>query len=80
MRNVTITLEDDVARWVRAEADRRETSVSRLVAELLRQQMRPEDTYEAAQRQFFAITPRPLRQGGGPLPSRDELYDRPGLR
>lgn len=80
MRNVTITLEDDVARWVRAEADRLETSVSRLVAELLRQQMRPEDSYEAAQRQFFAVTPRPLRQGGAPLPSRDELYDRPGLR
>jgi hypothetical protein len=80
MRNVTITLEEDLARWVRAEADRRETSVSRLVAELLRQQMRPEDSYEAAQRQFFAVTPRPLRQGDGPLPSRDELHDRSRLR
>ena len=80
MRNVTITLEDDVARWVRAEADRRETSMSRLVGELLRQQMTSEDAFEAAQRQFFAIVPRPLRQGSGPLPSRDELYDRPGLR
>jgi plasmid stability protein len=80
MRNVTITLEEEVARWVRVEAAKRETSVSLLVGELLRQQMRSEDAYEVAQRQFLAIEPRPLRQSGGPLPSREELHDRPGLR
>jgi hypothetical protein len=80
MRNVTITLEEEVARWIRGEAAKRETSVSRLVGEMLRQQMRSEDAYEMAQRQFFAIEPRPLRQDDQPLPSREELHDRPGLR
>lgn len=80
MRNVTITLEEDVARWVRVEAAKRETSVSRLVGEMLGERMRSENAYEEAQRQFFAIEPRPLRAEDSPLPSREELHDRAGLR
>jgi hypothetical protein len=80
MRNVTIALEEEVARWVRIEAARRDTSVSRLVGEMLREQMRSEDAYEVARRQFFAVEPRPLRQDDSPLPAREELHDRAGLR
>jgi hypothetical protein len=39
LRNVTVTLEDDVARWARIEAARRDTSVSRLLGELLKERM-----------------------------------------
>ena len=35
MRNVTVTMEDSVAEWARLEAARRNTSVSRLVGEML---------------------------------------------
>lgn len=80
MRNVTITLEEEVARWIRLEAAKRETSVSRLVGEMLREHMRSEDAYEVARRQFFAVEPRPLRHDDSPLPSREELHDRAGLR
>jgi hypothetical protein len=80
MRNVTITLEEEVARWVRIEAAKRETSVSRLVGEVLRELMRSEDSYEVARRQFFAVEPRPLGVGGEPLPQREDLYDRARLR
>lgn len=80
MRNVTITLEEDVARWVRVRAAKRETSVSRLVGEMLREHMRSEDAYEEARRQFFAVEPRTLRPAGTPLPAREELHDRAGLR
>lgn len=41
MRNVTITLDEEVARWVRIEAAKRETSVSRLVGEMLRELISP---------------------------------------
>jgi hypothetical protein len=36
---VTVTLEEDVARWARIEAARRDTSVSRLLGELLKERM-----------------------------------------
>ena len=80
MKNVTITLDEDVALWTRVEAAKRETSVSRLVGEMLRERMRSEDAYEEARRQFFAVKPRSLRSSDAPLPSRDEIHDRSGLR
>jgi hypothetical protein len=80
MKNVTITLDEDVARWARVEAAKRETSVSRLVGEMLRDCMRSEDAYEEARRQFFTVEPRPLRSSGAPLPSREEIHDRSRLR
>ena len=39
LRNVTVTLEEDVALWARIEAARRDTSVSRLLGELLKERM-----------------------------------------
>lgn len=77
---MTITLDEDVARWARMEAAKRETSVSRLVGEMLRDLMRSEEAYEEARRQFFAVEPRTLRAGDTPLPSREEIHDRKGLR
>lgn len=42
LRNVTVTLEEDVARWARIEAARRNTSVSRLLGQLLKENMSAE--------------------------------------
>jgi hypothetical protein len=39
VRNVTVTLEEDVAQWARIEAAKRDTSVSRLLGELLKNRM-----------------------------------------
>ena len=47
-RNVTVVLEDDVALWARVEAARRDSSVSRLLGDLLKQQMSREMGYEHA--------------------------------
>ena len=53
-RNVTVTLEEDVAQWARIEAARRDTSVSRLLGELLKERMTSTDAQnsvaEAAER------------------------------
>jgi hypothetical protein len=80
MKNVTITLDEDAARWIRIEAAKRETSVSRLVGEMVHERMRSEDAYEEARRQFFAIQPRPLRADDTRLPAREDLHDRATLR
>jgi hypothetical protein len=39
LRNVTVTLEEDVAQWARIEAARQDTSVSRLLGALLKERM-----------------------------------------
>ncbi len=46
MKNVTITMDDSVADWARMEAARRNTSVSRLVGEMLAEKMRRTDAYQ----------------------------------
>jgi len=77
-RNVTITLEEDVARWARIEAAKRDTSVSQLVGDMLEEKMKAGDGYEAAMREMFAVVkPMKRRKPGEKLPTRDELYDRP---
>jgi hypothetical protein len=80
MKNVTITLDDGVAHWARIEAARRETSVSRMVGEMLAEKMRAEASYSAAMDLFFAIQPSVLSEPGESYPSRDELHERPGIR
>ena len=52
LRNVTVTLEEDVAQWARIEAARRDTSVSRLLGALLKVRISAQggSTAEAADR------------------------------
>lgn len=45
MKNVTITLEEEVARWARIKAAHLDTSVSRLVGEMLKEKMEQEQSY-----------------------------------
>ena len=51
MKNVTVTMDDAVAEWVRVEAARRGSSVSRLLGEWLAEKMRQEDAYAQAMRE-----------------------------
>ena len=80
LRNVTITLDEEVARWARVEAARRDTSVSQMLAQLLREQMLGADTYEALRARYFAQEPRVHRRLGARYPERDELHARDRLR
>jgi hypothetical protein len=80
MKNVTITIDEEVARWARIEAAKRDTSVSRMVGEMLAEKMRAERSYDFARDDFFAIPASELSTSGERYPSRDELHDRAGLR
>lgn len=74
MKNVTVTMENSVAEWARLEAARRNTSVSRLIGEMLAEKMRHDDAYERAMRE--ALEFRSWGASSGPTLSRDEIYDR----
>lgn len=76
MRNVTITLDDETALWARMEAASRDTSVSRFVGQLLRQQMLDSAEYAKARRSYGRRPPIPLSAGDQPYPTRHELHAR----
>jgi hypothetical protein len=48
MKNLTITVDDDVLDWARIEAARRGTSVSRMVGDFMAEMRQREDAYERA--------------------------------
>ncbi len=80
-RNVTITLEEEVARWARIKAAEADTSVARLIGDMLKERMRRDMDYEAAMREHFALLrPQPRSWTDGRRPTRDELHDRRKLR
>jgi plasmid stability protein len=75
MKNVTITLDEEVARWARIRAAELNTSVSRLVGEMLQEKMQAEQDYLLAMEQYLAKKPRPLKPAGAAYPRRQELYE-----
>ena len=78
LRNITVTLEEPVARWARIEAARQDTSLSRLLGAMLRQRMAETDAYDAAMRR--ALARKSFLKSQGRYLSREEVHDRAGLR
>lgn len=78
MKNVTITLDEETAAWVRVYAARLGVSVSRVVGEMLHERMVERRDYETAMQRFLAAPDLDL--GGGPYPPREDLHDRRRLR
>ena len=78
LRNVTVTLEESVARRARVEAARQDLSVSRFLANILIERMKENDEYEAANRR--ALPCKPFLRSDGRHLSREEVHDRDHLR
>ncbi|MGO9085376.1 MAG: hypothetical protein ACLQBK_09135 [Candidatus Sulfotelmatobacter sp.] len=78
LRNVTLTLDESVARWARIEAARQDTSVSQWLAGILLERMREEDSYEKAMRR--ALARKPFLKTDGRYLSREEVHDRSRFR
>ncbi len=79
MKNVTITVEERALEWVRIEAAKRNTSISRLVGEMLVEKMRHDDSYLRAYESWRADA-RTWCTDASPYPSREETYVREGPR
>ena len=78
LRNITITLDEEVARWARVEAAREDTSVSGMLAEILKERMEKRDAYEKAMRR--ALARKPFLKSDGQYMTREEAHERANLR
>ena len=78
LRNITITLEEDLARWARVEAARRDTSVSRFLAGVLKEQMSATEDYQRSMRE--ALARQPFLNSDVLYLTREESHDRERFR
>jgi hypothetical protein len=78
LRNVTVTLDQEVALWARVEAARNDTSVSQLLGSILKQRMTESEDYERAMRR--SLSRKPFLKTDGRYLSRDEVHDRSRIR
>ena len=77
MRNVTISLDEELARWARRKAADEDISVSKLIARMLDREMRASDSYWRAYEQWKKL-PKDL---GGSIDAskrmtREEAHER----
>lgn len=75
MRNVTISIPDDLARWARVWAAEHDSSVSAMLSDMLQELRDRESRYASAMQCFFAADAADL-SGGTAYPERAGLYDR----
>jgi hypothetical protein len=80
MKNVTITLDEKTAAWIRVCAAKMGLSVSRFVGEVLQERMHEMRDYNEAMRGFLAQKPFRFEFAGGHRPTREDLHERSGLR
>jgi hypothetical protein len=77
MKNITIKVDEEVARWARVWAAEHDTSVSRMLGEKLAEMMQADRRYRAAQRRFLARQPGRLRAAPDEsYPGRDTVHKR----
>lgn len=80
MKNVTITLKDDLVSRARVEAAKEGKSLSRFVSELVEHRIGRKTTQLEALQAFLAGPLMDLTDENGKAPSRDEIYDRTRVR
>jgi hypothetical protein len=80
MKNITISMPEDLARKVRVLAAKADTSMSQYLCQLAAEKAQAKSSYQASMERFLARKRGGIRTSGGPLPSRESLYDRDALR
>jgi hypothetical protein len=80
MKNITITLDEQTAKWAREQATAQGLSLSRYVGEVVRKQLPKAQSYERAMKEFLSGEPWDMGWPEGRLPTREEIYDRPVFR
>lgn len=76
MRNITITVEEEVALWAKVHAAKNDTSVSRMLGEVLKEKMETDREYDRAMGQFFGRRPVVLKSKGSRYASREAIHER----
>jgi predicted transcriptional regulator len=75
-QNLTIALDKETIRKAKVLAAERGSSVSRVLSQELERLVGAQDRYQAAKTDAIAELRRGYHLGGGPLPRRDEIYER----
>ncbi len=73
-RRIRITIEENVAGWLRTEAARNNINVSDFLSEILKERMSDGVNYEAAKAR--ALARKPFLKSDGPYLTREETHDR----
>ena len=73
-KNITLSLPENVARWLRIWAAENDSSVSKMLAELLKEKMDADKSYDQAMHRFLKTSPKRLKSKGR-YPRRSELYE-----
>jgi hypothetical protein len=76
MKNITVSVDDDIYRQARVTAAQRDTSVSALVKRFLADLARDEGTFERLAREEKELRGRIKDFSAGERLSRDELHER----
>jgi hypothetical protein len=80
VKNITVTLDEKMAAWLRQNAAQRGISVSRFLGDLVHERMREARDYNEAKRRFFAHKPIDFEWADGHRPTREEINDRARAR
>jgi predicted transcriptional regulator len=75
-QNITLSLDKEVIRKSKVLAARKETSISKLLADSLRLAVEKEDFYEAAKRNGLQMLKKGFHMGGVRNWKREDLYER----
>jgi hypothetical protein len=75
LRNITITVSEEVALWARRTAAEENTSVSRLVGSMLEERMRRSDEYWRAYQRWKKVRPVKGIDASGRM-SREQAHER----
>jgi len=76
MKDLTISLKDEVAKWLRIHAAKEGKSASGVLAELISSLMQREESYQSAMAKFLLSPITPLKSTSEKYPNREELHDR----
>lgn len=79
-QNITLNLDKEIIRKAKILAARRQTSISRLLAEELTRIVGEAERYESAKVRALAQMKKGYHLGGKALASREALHDRESLR
>jgi hypothetical protein len=72
---MTITVSEEAAKWARRQAAEQNTSVSKLVGQIIAEKMRQTDDYWKAYKRIHKLKPIPGFDASKRA-RRDDLYDR----
>jgi hypothetical protein len=80
MKNVTISMPEDLARKIRVLAAEADTSMSQYLCQLAAEKAAAGDAYAAAMERYLSRSRGGLNLAGQKLPTREEIHDRDALR